>query len=202
MNQTKTFAYAMILTACFTFANRLVIGSDPDIRPLAGSRGVATISECQVMARIESRPQGIYAVFSFENPTTVEKPITFNYLASRTPPMSKFSRMIPRPEIIKKGTLALQVKAGSSTEDVLLKDTTPAGSGLQKTDEEYGTPGTDTVVNVKTEMTQEIWTLVVSREEIKGIHGWGAVGPVPSDAPISLDKGEAILAVTIQEKSN
>jgi len=54
---------------------------------------------------------------------------------------------------------------------------------------------------VKMEMTQEIWSLVVSREEIKGIHGWGAVAPAASDAMISLDKGEAVLASTIPEKT-
>ena len=47
----------------------------------------------------------------------------------------------------------------------------------------------------------EVWSLVVSREEIKGVHGWGAVGPAASDAAISLDKGEAVLAATVREKT-
>jgi hypothetical protein len=191
MNHPKTFVLAMTVTACFTFANRLLIGSDEsDVRPLAKSRGVATINECQVRGRIESRPQGVYAVFEFENTTEAEKEIKLNYLATRTAPMSMLSRMGPRPETVKKGTLECHVKTGSTTEEVLLKEQAPAKAEM---------PATGGVAKVEMKMTPEIWSLVVSREEIKRIHGWGAVGPAASDATISLDKGEAVLAVTVPE---
>lgn len=201
MNQSKTFLFALTVSACFTFANRLVIGSGgPDVRPLAKSLGAATINECKVMGRIESRPQGVYAVFDFENPADTEKGIAFNYMASRTAPMSRFSRMGPRPETVKKGSLECRAKAGHTTEEVLLKEAAPASSEPAKPEAGAGILATGVVARMEKEMTPEIWTLVVSREEIKGIHGWGAVGPAPTEAAISLDKGEAVLAVTVPEK--
>jgi len=189
MKQPGTFAYAMTVSAGLFFAGRLVIGSGaPEVRPLAKSLGTATIQACSMKGRIESRTNGVYAVFVFENPTRDVQEIAFNYLAARTPPMSLMSRMGPRPETVKKGMLAFCLPAGNTTEEMLLKGPDPAA----------GHVATNKVPALAE--TPEIWSLVVSREEIKGMHGWGAVGPAASDAIISLDKGEAVLAVTVQEK--
>jgi hypothetical protein len=203
MKQSGTFVFAMTVSACLTFAGRWVIGSGGvDVRPLAKSLGAATINECRVTGRIESRPQGVYAVFEFENPTKAEKEIKFNYLASHTPPASMLSRMGPFPKIVKDGTVEHRLAAGLSNEEVLLKETAPAAPGRTNTSEQAGgVLVTGVVAKLGMGMTPEIWSLVVSREKIQGIHGWGAVAPAASDTPISLDKGEVVLAITPQEKS-
>ena len=199
MRHSGTFVFAMTVSACLFFAGRLVIGSGgSDVRPLAKSLGVATINECRIMGRIEVRTYGVYAVFDFENPTQAEKDIKFNYLATRTPPMSMESRMGPRPESVKKGTLECRLKEGRTTEEVLLKESAPSTAPA---DERTATSITGLAAKVRMDLPPEIWSLVISREEIKGIHGWGAVGPAASDAMISLDKGEAVLASTILEKT-
>jgi len=202
MKQLRTFVFSMATSACLFFAGLLVIGSgDPDTRPLARSLGAATINECKVMCRIEGRTNGVYAVFDFENPTKEDKEIQFNYLATRIPPMSMMSRMGPRPETVKKGIMECRVKEGHMTEEVLLKEPAPVVSSNMKTN--GLTVAANAVVSARLEMetTPETWSLVVSRGEIKGIHGWGAVAPAASDAMISLDKGEAVLASTVPEKA-
>ena len=202
MKQSVTFVFALTVSACLFHAGRLVVGVDePYIRPLAKSLGVATINECKVRGRIEGRTNGTYAVFEFENPTKEEKAIKFNYLATRTPPMSMMSRMGPRPETVKKGTIGCSVKEGCMTEEMLLKEPAPAIPSQAKADAPAGVAVTGVAAKAEMELTREIWSLVISREEIKGIHGWGAVGPAASDATINLDKGEAVLASTIQEKT-
>jgi len=61
MKQSDTFMFAMMVSACLSFAGRLVIGSgDTDTIPLAESLGVATINECRVMGRIERRTRRLY----------------------------------------------------------------------------------------------------------------------------------------------
>lgn len=200
MNQTQTFLFAMTVTACVTLANRLVIGSaESEIRPLAKSRGVATLDDCQVTGRIESRPAGVFAVFDVDNPTTIEKDITFHYLATRTPPASPFSRMGPRPETVKKGVLELRLKNGRTTEEILIKEPAPAALEPATAGGLSAASATGNVARLARDLSPEIWTLVVSRQDIKGARGWGAVGPSASDALISLDKGEAVLAVTLQD---
>lgn len=200
MKQSRTFVFAMTASACLFFAGRLVIGSGAhDVRPLAKSLGVATVNECRVMGRIESRTNGgVYAVFDFENPAREEKDMKFNYLATHTPPASMMSRMGPRPEEVKRGIIECRVKQGSTPVEVLLKEPGPAVPG--GADDGPVVPGTGVTANAAMTMTPEIWSLVISREEIKGMHGWGAVAPAASDAIISLDKGEAVLAGTILEK--
>lgn len=201
MKHLNTFLFAMTASTCFFFAGRMVIGSGgADVRPLAKSLGSATINDCRLTGRIESRTNGIFAVFDFDNPTMDEKNIKLNYVAALTPPMSPHGRMMPMPQTVKKGALECIVKAGKTAEEILLKETPPAPPVSSKVDAKL--VGTATGVSAKLEMsmTPEIWSLVVSREEIKGIHGWGAVGPAASDAIISLDKGEALLASTMQEK--
>ena len=201
MKQSSTFISAMTASACLFFAGRLVVGSGaPDVRPLAKSRGAATVNECMVRGGIEGRTNGVYAVFEFENPTKAVKDITLHYLATRVPPMSMMSRMGPRPETVKKGTLVLSLNEGHATEEVLLKEAAPAAPSDAKTGARPASTGTAGPAKPEMAPTAETWTLVVSREEIKGIHGWGAVGPVPSDGAISLDKGEAVLASTVPEE--
>ena len=205
MKQPNTFVSAMTISACVFFAGRFVTGSGatdgvPTVRPLAKSLGAATVSECRVRCRIEGRTNGVYAVFEFENPTKDAKELGLHYLATRMPPMSMLSRMMPRPETVKKGTVARLVNAGNSTEEILLKEpapTVPVDSGTVE-----GPARSNATVSAKSEkgLPPEVWSLIVSREEIKGIHGWGAVGPAATDGTISLDKGEAVLASTIPER--
>lgn len=202
MKQSRLFVSAMTVSACLFFAGRMVVGSGgSDARPLAKSLGTATINECKVLGKIESRSNGVYAVFDFENPATDAKTIKFNYLATHTPPMSMVSRMGPRPETVRKGIVDCHLKPGSATEEVLLKEATAmAATGNSKPGSELLAAGTAAAAKPDMLMTPEIWSLVVSREEIKGIRGWGAVGPAASDAQISLDKGEAVLASTVLDK--
>jgi hypothetical protein len=203
MNQSGTFVFAMTVTACLTFAGRMVIGSGgADVRPLAKSLGAATLNECRVTGRIESRPQGVYAVFYLENPTTTDKEIRFNYLATCTPAMSPFSRMIALPEAVKKGTVERRLNSGNTTEEILLKETAPVASDLTRTNGHPELMATGAVIKAVMETTPEIWSLVVAREEIKGIRGWGAVNPAAFDAPLSLDKGEVVIAITAREKKS
>lgn len=202
MKESATFVFAVTASACLCFAGRWVIGSgESEVRPLARSRGTAMINECCVTGRIESRSNGVYAVFDFVNPTPVEKEIKFNYLAMRTPPMSMMSRMVPRPETVKKGAVACRVKAGDTTEEVLLKEPVLVIPDSAKGEDRPGTSPTGVAARLELALTPEIWSLVISREEIKGIHGWGAVGPATSDAIFSLEKGEAVLAHTVLEKT-
>ncbi|MEI6807906.1 MAG: hypothetical protein WCN95_04230 [bacterium] len=201
MKHLNTFLFTMTASTCFFFAGRMVIGSaGADVRPLAKSLGSATINQCRLTGRIESRTNGVYAVFDFDNQTAEEKNIKLNYVAARTPPISPHSRMMSMPQTVKKGALECIVKAGKTTEEILLKETPSAPPVSSK--EDAKPDGTATGVTARLEMltTPEMWSLVVSREEIKGLHGWGAVGPAASDAAISLDKGEALLASTMTEK--
>lgn len=201
MKHLNTFLFAMTASTCFFFAGRMVIGSGgADVRPLAKSLGSATINDCRLTGRIESRTNGIYAVFDFDNQTAEEKGIKLNYVAARTPSMSPFARMIPMPQTVKKGALECLVKSGKTTEEVLLKETPSAPPVASKVDAKLAGTATNLTARLEMLTTPEMWSLVVSREEIKGIHGWGAVGPAASDAIISLDKGEALLASTMQEK--
>ncbi len=201
MKQSNIFIFSMMASACLFFAGRLVVGSGgTDVRPLAKSLGVATINDCKVMGRIEGRTNGVYVVFDVANPSTDEKEIKFNYLASLTPPTSMMSRMGPRPETVKKGTLTYRAKAGNTTEEVLLKESVPVAEVDAKTNTMAAVTA-KRPVDMFRELTPEIWSLVVSREEIKGIHGWGAVQPAASHVAINLDKGEVVLASTIQEKA-
>lgn len=200
MKQSVTFLFAMTVSACIFHAGRMVVGIDePGIRPLAKSLGEATIDECKVRGRIESRTNGVYAVFDFENPQKDEKTVEFHYLAARIPPMSLMMRMGPQPETVKKGVVNRSVKAGNIVEEVLLKGPDPVFSDRSNTNAQVSGSATGVAARLKMELSPETWTLVVSRKEIKGAHGWGAVGPAASDAIISLDKGEAVLAGTVRE---
>ncbi len=202
MKQSATFVFAMTVSACLFFAGRLVIGSgEGAVRPLAQSLGVATVSECKLTGRVEGRTNGVFAVFDIENPTQEEKDIKLNYLASCIPAMSFESRMGPIPKTVKKGTLECSVKEGRMTQELLLQEAVPAPPVVQKEGEAPVPAGTNVAANVllSREMAPSMWSLVVSREEIKGTHGWGAVGPAAADATISLDKGEAVLASTLLE---
>lgn len=198
MKQSVTFLFAMTVSACIFHAGKMAIGTDTyAVRPLAKSLGVATLDECKVRGRIESRTNGVFAVFDFENPGEDEKSIEFHYLATRVPPMSPLSRMGPRPETVKKGIFGNSIKQGSSAEEVLLKGPDPVIPA--QTNMPAGGSVTGLTAKLKMELSREIWTLVIARQEIKGVHGWGAVGPAASDATISLEKGEAVLASTISE---
>ena len=199
MKHSRTFIFALTVSACLCFAGRLVIGSgESEVRPLARSLGAATINDCRVTGRIEGRTNGVFAVFDLENPTKEEKEISFNYQASVTRPASMMSRMGPRPEALKKGTLECSVKEGLRTEEVLVQELAPK---VDKADKSLPVTVAGVPATLGMPMTGEIWSLVVSREEIKGMHGWGAVAPAASDATISLDKGEAVLASTVMEKT-
>ena len=203
MKHSGTFVFAMTVSACLFFAGRLVIGSgEAEVRPLAQSLGVATLSDCKLTGRIEGRTNGVFAVFDLENPTKDEKEIKLNYLASYIPPMSPWSRMGPMPQTVKTGSLECRVKEGRMTQEVLLQEAVPATPAAQKDGEALALTMTNVAVNAlfSEGMSPAMWSLVVSREEIKGTHGWGAVEPAASDAAISLDKGEAVLANTVVEK--
>jgi hypothetical protein len=192
-----------MVSACLFLAGRLVIGSgEAEVRPLAQPMGVATINECRLTGRVEGRTNGVFAVFDLENPTREEKEITLHFLASCTPAMSFESRMGPMPEVVKMGILECRVKAGRLTQAVLLRDPAPASQVAAKAGGALVPPGTNVAANVlfSRALSPEMWSLVVSREAITGVHGWGAVEPAASDATISLDKGEAVLANTVLEK--
>ncbi len=203
MKQSETFVFAMTVSACLFLAGRLVIGSgEAEVRPLAQPLGVATINECRMTGRVEGRTNGVFAVFDLENPTQEEKEITLNYLATCTPAMSFASRMSPMPKVVNKGVLQCRVKTGRLTQEVLLQATVPVPQVAAKAGETGVPLGTNVAANVlfSRAMSPEMWSLVVSREAITGVHGWGAVEPAASDATISLDKGEAVLANTVLEK--
>ncbi|MFZ4394320.1 MAG: hypothetical protein ACOYOU_01685 [Kiritimatiellia bacterium] len=204
MKQPHTFMSAMIASTCLFLAGGLVVGSgvlegNPDVRPLARSLGVATVNDCRVRGRIEGRTNGVFAVFDFENPVKEAKEVRFCYLTTCTPPMSLMSRMGPMPQIVKTGVVTRLVHEGSTSEEVLLKEAVPAPAGDLLAAEKLVVSSTNAAVKIRMEMQPETWSLVVSRETIKGVHGWGAVGPAAADGIIRLDKGEAVLASTIAE---
>lgn len=200
MKPVQTFLFSMTSTAALVIAGQFVIGSgETGTRPLAKSLGVATVNECKVTGRIESRTNGVFAVFDFENASPQEKEMKLNYLVTLTPAMSMMSRMMPQAKPVKKGTLEYNVKSGHTTEDVLLKEPDPVPAPDPATTNALSRISASALKGIG--MQPEIWTLVVSRGEIKGLHGWGAVVPTPSDSVINLDKGEAVLASTILEKA-
>jgi hypothetical protein len=134
MKQPHTFMSAMIASTCLFLAGGLVVGSgvlegNPEVRPLARSLGVATVNDCRVRGRIEGRTNGVFAVFDFENPAKEAKEVRFCYLTTCTPPMSLMSRMGPMPQIVKTGVVTRLVKEGSTSEEVLLKETAPDPAG-------------------------------------------------------------------------
>lgn len=200
MKHLNMFLFAMTVSACIFFAGRLVIGSgSSEGRPLAKSLGAAAINECNLTGRIEGRANGVYAIFDIDNPSKDDRPVNFHYAVTRMPAMSMLSRMMPRPEIVKKGVISCQAKTGHATEEVLLKEAAPSAPGSAMV---AGNPAASTNVIAAMDkfMTPESWSLVVSRGEIREIRGWGAVAPAVSDSVISLDKGEAVIASTIKEK--
>jgi hypothetical protein len=193
--------FSMMVSACLFFAGRLVVGSGgADVRPLAKPLGVAMINDCKVTGRIEGRTNGVYAVFDFSNPAAEDKEIAFNYLVSRTMPMSPMSRMGPRPQTIKAGAVSCQAKPGNSSEEVLVQMSLPVAAS-NPAPVMVSASLTGLVSRFDMQMTPETWSLVISREAIKGVHGWGAVLPATSDVLLNLDKGEVVLASTVQEKA-
>lgn len=201
MKQSGTFMFSMMVTACLFFAGRLVVGSgEAEVRPLAKSLGVAMINDCKVMGRIEGRTNGVYVVFDFSNPAAGETEIAFHYLVSRTLPTSPMSRMGPRPQTLKTGAVLCHAKPGISSEEILVQEAVPVAVGNTNL-VLVSTALTGLTSRLNGELTPETWSLVVSRETIKGVHGWGAVLPAPSDVPLNLDKGEVVLASTVREKA-
>ena len=193
--------FSMMATACLFFAGRLVVGSGgAEVRPLAKSLGVATINDCKVTGRIEGRTNGVYVVFDFSNPAAEEKDIAFNYLVSRTLPTSPMSRMGPRPQTIKTGAVLSHARTGNSSEEILVQEAVPVAAS-NTNPVLVSASLTGLAFRLDQQLTPETWSLVVSRETIKGVHGWGAVMSAVSDVPMNLDKGEVVLASTVQEKS-
>lgn len=208
MKETRLFLTALLTTACLTFANRWLIGSDsPQGRPLAPSRGAASLEGCLLTGRIEGRAEGVFAVFEIDNPEAGAKEIAFHFTAARTPAMSPFSRMMPRPETVKADTVLLTAPNGRTSTEVFLEGPPPTGkepgtSPASRPEAGRMSMATGTATVLEAALTPPVWTLAVSREKLARVPGWGAVAPVPASGAVPLDKGAVVLAVTLPPIAN
>jgi hypothetical protein len=206
MKHTHTFFTAMLTSAGIFCAGVVVVGSGetditPDTRLLAHPRGTVQLEDCMVSGRIEASSNGVFAVFSIENPAPADKELQFHYLAARTPATTPLSRMAPFPLVVSNGLLTVRAPQGSTRKDVLLTRQVPRDDAGFSPTNRPALAGSTNAVRLAIG-TPESWTLIVSRTAIKTARGWGAVLPVPSGSDLNLDKGEAVLASTPLEKKD
>jgi len=155
MNDRKLFVLSVLVAAGITLAVGFLNATLPlaGERPLSPEGAVALVDDaCRLTGAIALAADGVVAEFAVTNAGTAATTVEFHYAVEKTPKMSPFSRMIPRPEQVKRGRCALTVAAGGEQiERIVVAPTN-------------GAP-------------DDLWTLKVSRSEITNTAGWGGVPP-------------------------
>jgi len=199
MKDIALFVFVAIAVACLSMSGMFVNAESGKVaeRPLASSTGVVLVDDCEVTGRLVTVGRGVYAIITAENRGSGTAEAEFNYVVNHLPKTSRMSRMGPIPMELKRGTCKFTfARGGTETKKVLIREEAQENkadqlaanlvakaSGGSKADNLLANP--------------EVWTLVVSREQIKKGAGWGATAPATASGRIELKKGAVTLARTV-----
>lgn len=201
MKNVTLFALAAALTACLSYSSRTVIGADPKEarqRPLALT-GKAIVDGCEVTGRLIRKDDGVYAVLDCSNPTDKYAAVQLSYAVHCTPASSPMMRMLPMPSMIHQQRFDCRLAAGEkrATEILVKKEARP------ETDQPAIRDEPPALLAGALRGGPASWSLAISREEIKGMPGWGGSAPVAigSEATV-LKKGLFVLTRVLEDEAN
>ncbi len=177
MKYMNTFLMSMAVSTCIFTAGQIINADSTSL--FSGSK--VSIDECDIKGQLVREDDGIYARFTVANETGSDKSMRFYYAANHTPASSRMSRMGPRSNRVKGDECKLEISAGNTeTIEILIK-------------KEARTPVLAIAGGTEKTMSPEYWSLMVAKDPIKVVQGWGAVIPAVAVENVKLEKGTAVL---------